>query len=297
MLQEIFSIIAPIFLCAAIGFLWAKRGESFDNDFVGKLVMNIAAPCLIFSTMTRLHVSTEALSTIGLATLLAIFLIGLMGFITTKVWGLDDKTYLPSMIFSNTGNMGLPLCLYAFGDEGLAFSMVIFVCSIAIHLSAGIMYVSGRSNLEQVLNAPILYAVVLALLINIGGLPLPRWLFNTTELLGDMAIPLMLLVLGISLANLKINTLKEACKLSLARLILCFSCALLVVNLVPLPKVAQGVLILQLSMPVAVFNYLIARQFKRGDVEVASFVVVSTAFSFATLPLLLWYVLGSFSGT
>jgi len=133
----------------------------------------------------------------------------------------------------------------------------------------------------------VLISVVLLLL----GLKLPTWIENTIGVLGDITIPMMLLTLGVSLAQLKVNALGRNLLLSCVRLAGGFLIALTVAQIYDLPEKAEGVLIIQSSMPVAVFNFLFAQYYGRAHADVAAMVVISTALSFLTLPLLAYFVL------
>jgi predicted permease len=138
---------------------------------------------------------------------------------------------------------------------------------------------------------PLLYALPPALAFMFTGAKPPAWLNATTELIGLMTIPLMLITLGVSLAKLAVASLPRSFGLSVLRLLLGFALGVAVAHLFRLEGAARGVLIVQSSMPVAVFNYLFAQRYRRAPEEVAGLVVISTALSFLTLPMLLWFVL------
>ena len=114
---------------------------------------------------------------------------------------------------------------------------------------------------------------------------------QATQLLGNLGIPLMLLTLGVSLARLRVVGLARGITLSVLRLVMGLAIGLVVAELFTLEGVARGVFILGCAMPVAVFNYIMAERYGRRSSDVASMVVISTAISFATLPLLLLIIL------
>lgn len=123
---DLFAIIAPVFICAAIGYVWARRGMPFDNEFTTILSSNIAMPCLIVATLARLEIGTEAFSQMAFAGLITVVATIAAAAAVLKLTGLSQQIYLPSVVFGNTGNIGLPLCLFAFGEEGLALAIVFF---------------------------------------------------------------------------------------------------------------------------------------------------------------------------
>ena len=158
-------------------------------------------------------------------------------------------------------------------------------------MTLGAGMAAGATSVRQVLRVPVIYAVLLALPFMIWNADPPDWLANTTRLLGGILIPLMLISLGISLAKLRVGSLKRSLALSLVRLVFGFAVGLGVAEAFGLEGTARGVLILQSTMPTAVFNYLFSLRYGREPEEVAGMVMISTTLSFATLPLLLWFVL------
>lgn len=291
MLAQIFSIIAPVFICAAIGIAWVKSGHVFETVFVSKLVINIGAPCLIFSTFMGIEISREAFGTMAVATLSAMTVFGIVGFTVLKLAGLNQHAFLPSQMFPNVGNMGLPLCLLAFGDEGLALGLTYFTVNSVIGFTMGMSISSGEISLKGVLTNPMLIAVIVTLAMVFGGIESPAWIVNTADLIAGLTIPLMLIALGASLGSFTVSGLGRSFGLSALRLGVGFTTGTLLAAVMGLEGAARGILILQCTMPVAVFSYLFAVRYNRQPADVAGTVVVSTVMSFLTLPLLLWFVL------
>ena len=291
MFAELFSIIAPVIICAAIGFLWARSGQPYDTDLVGSLVTNIGAPCLVFSSLLRITVDPRDLGLMAGMALAALGVSAVIGGGALKAAGLSGRAFLPPLVFANNGNMGLPLALLAFGETGLALAIAYFATVVVIHFTIGVGYVSGAASPSALLRIPVLYAVAAALAFMITGARAPSWLTNTTGLLGDMTIPLMLITLGVSLSLLRVSGIGRSICLSALRLVMGFSVGVGLAWVFDLEGAARGVVILQSSMPVAVFNYLFAQRYDRSPEEVAGVVVVSTALSFLSLPFLLWFVL------
>ena len=291
MLGELLAIIAPLFICAGLGFLWAKRDWPFDAAMVTPLAMNIAVPCLAFSSISTLKVDPAAFGELTLAILVAFSGFMIVGAAVLKVAGLSIRTYLPSLAFPNVGNMGLPLCMFAFGDTGVALGMAWYVIASLGHFTIGIWLVSGSPSPAFLLKTPIIYSLIIAFAFMLTETVPPKWALNTTQLLGNLGIPMMLLTLGVSLARLRVIGLGRGIALSVLRLLMGLAIGVAVAALFGLEGVARGVLILDCAMPVAVFNYIMAERYGRGSSEVASMVVISTALSFATLPLLLLIVL------
>lgn len=291
MLYDIFSIIAPVFICALIGFTWVKRGHPFETSFVSSLVLNVGAPCLIFSTFMDIELDRAAFLSMAGAAFIAMAVFGVVGYLAFRFFDIDQRAFLPGQIFPNVGNMGLPLCLLAFGDEGLALGLTYFTVNIVFGFTVGMGISSGNMSLKELLRNPMFWTVIVTVSLKFAGFQAPAWLFNTTDLLAGFTIPLMLIALGVSLGRFRITSLRRSLSLSVMRLALGFVTGNVVAMLMGLDGAARGILIMQSSMPVAVFAYLFAMRYNRQPEEVAATVVLSTIMSFALLPALLWYVL------
>ncbi|MDH4019469.1 MAG: AEC family transporter [Xanthomonadales bacterium] len=291
MFNELFSVIAPILICAGLGYGWARKGLDYPVDFVTRLVMNIGAPCLIVSSFSKSGIDIGKMAEISAAVVVILLVMLALGGILIRMMGLKIGTFLPSLLFPNIGNMGLPLCLFAFGETGLALGLTVFLVIFALQMSLGIILVAGRGNLRGLIGQPVLWATAIAVVLVSTGSSLPGWLDNTTSILGGATIPLMLITLGVSLAQLKVAQWKHSLLFSLIRVLGGFGLAVLVAELFRLEGVDRGVLILQSSMPVAVFNYLLALRYQREPGEVAGMVVLSTLLAFALLPFIVGFVL------
>ncbi|MGH6944929.1 MAG: AEC family transporter [Geminicoccaceae bacterium] len=291
MFSQLAAIIAPVAVCAGIGYLWARLRRPFETEFVTALVVTVGTPCLITSTLLRLPVDLTALGDMALAAIAVFAIVGAVAAVGLRAVGLPMHSYLPALLFPNAGNMGLPLCLFAFGEPGLALGIVFFTVSSVLQFTAGAALAAGTVSPARLARIPLLYAVAIALILMVTGTTLPDWITNTIELLGGLTIPLMLIALGVSLARLRIASLKLSLGIALVRLLLGFVVGLGVASLLGMAGMAAGVLVLQSSMPVAVFNYLFAQIYRRRPEEIAGAVVLSTFLSFASLPLLLLLVL------
>ena len=291
MLNELFAVIAPILICAGLGYGWARKGIDYPVDFVTRLVMNIGAPCLILSSFSNADIDIGKMAEVSAAALVILLIMLVLGGVLIRLMRLKISTFLPSLLFPNIGNMGLPLCLFAFGQTGLALGLTVFLVIFTLQMSLGILLTAGHGHPRELLKQPVLWATVIAVVLVSSGESLPVWLDNTTSILGGATIPLMLITLGVSLAQLKVAEWKHSLLFSLIRVLGGFGLAVLVAGLFGLEGVDRGVLILQSSMPVAVFNYLLALRYQREPGEVAGMVVISTLLAFALLPFIVSFVL------
>ncbi len=283
--------MAPVFLIAALGYGWARAGLPYSGPFITTFMINVATPCLVFATLLRLRFEATELAIVAGASVLCLTLSAAIAFLILRLSGLSQRIYLPALIFPNSGNMGMPLCLFAFGETGLGLAVVFFAVLAVAQFTLGPAIAAGRLDLRQMLRTPLVHAVALALLLQALGVDLPRWAANTTMLLGDCAVPLMLVSLGVALASLRIAGIGRALAMSAVRLGMGFTVGLVVATAMGLEGTVRGVVMLESAMPVAVFNYLWAVRYNTAPEEVAGMVLGSTVLSFFTLPLLLLAVM------
>jgi len=284
---ELLSVVAPVFIVALVGLAWARSGAHFDEVSISRLVLNVGIPCLVFHSLTSLDVPPAELARMaGLAAaVMSMFAVG--GFAVLKAMKLPAHTYLGPLVFANSGNIGLPICLFAFGDAGLALGMAYFAVSSTCHVVLGGPLFAGSFSLRPFFRSPLTWAVVVTVGVVASGVTVPMWIARTTTLLGDIAIPLMLLTLGVSLSKMHPESLGRSMILSFVRLGLGVSAGLLLTTLLGVDGLTRKVLVLQASMPVGVLNYLFAHRYGRSPEQVASLVLVSTLLSVVSIPVLL----------
>ena len=291
MALTVLEIVAPVFLLATVGFVWVRLGFEYRVEFVTRLGMSVAIPCLIFVSLMQSEADLQVLGRLTLAGIAAYVLVSLA--MAALVWAgrLDRQTFLAPLIFSNTGNLGLPLALFAFGDVGLGYAVVIFAVSGIIQFTFGIWLVSGGGSLKRLVQEPLVHATLLGALFLWQGWETPVFLTNAIGLIGQMGIPLMLITLGVAVARLQIASFALPVLLSLVKIVICVGCAMLVAIWMGLDDVASGVLILQLATPVAVTSFMLAQKYGADSDSVAGLVVVSTLLSVVALPIVLSVVL------
>lgn len=287
----VLEIVAPVFLLAGVGFGWIKLGFEYRINFVTQLATTLAVPCLIFTALMQTQIDPAALTALSLATLVAYGVVTVVALVLVKVTGLSTRTYAAPMIFGNTGNIGLPLALFAFGPEGLGYAVVVFAIMAVWTFTFGIWLVAGSGSFGKVLREPLVWATLLGGLFLWQDWQTPKFMTNTLELIGQMAIPLMLITLGVAVARLTPKGVGRAVVLSIIKLVLCTAIAWGAGLAFDLDPVAFGVLVLQVATPVAVTSYLLAEKYGADAQSVAGLVVVSTLISVGALPLLLALVL------
>lgn len=291
MIGQLSGILLPVFCLAAVGYAWRRLGFPFDREFVTRMILNVSGPCLIVDSLAGLSMPMDEFLrmaagavTMFVATVAAAWLI-------LRIAGLSVRSYLPALAIGNTGNMGLPLCLFAFGEQGLALAVAVYVTNSVGQFTLTPMLQSGTSPLKTLVTTPVVYGAVIGTGVLVSGAGLPAWIETTIGLLGDLMIPLMLLALGNTLGGLRAQRLPFATGWGVGRLVLGFAVAYAVAELYGLEGAAKGVLVLQGAMPAAIFNYLFAARYERAPDDVAGIVLISTFASALTLPALVAFVL------
>lgn len=287
----VLEIVAPVGLLGLVGFVWVRAGFEYRLEFITRLCMTLSVPALVFTALMKTEIDPAALTSVVFAAALAYGVLTLAFWGITTVLGIDRRTFLAPLIFGNTGNVGLPLALFAFGETGLGYAVVIFAVMILWSFTFGVWMVAGGGSPARLLREPIMVGTLLGALFLWQGWQTPVWLTNSLDLIGQIAIPLMLITLGVAVARLNAGRLGRALWLSLMRAAVCLGVALGAGLLFGLPPVALAVLILQVTTPVAVTSYMLAEKYGADAESVAGLVIASTLLSVITLPLTLAFLI------
>ncbi|MCC3860300.1 AEC family transporter [Pseudemcibacter aquimaris] len=290
MFAELFNVVSPVLLISLIGFIWVKKEYEFPTDFITRINMNLGAPCLVFIGLLGLRDDISAMTTFMFASLVAIVILLVASAIFVYMAGLPKRGYIIALSSSNCGNMGIPLCLFAFGNIGMSYAIAFYVVGSIFQYTVSLLISHGNMKIHELLRLSILWGIVAAAYFIMTGTEPPIWLMNTTELLAGIMIPLMLLALGASLARLQIIKLGKIATIGAIKMAVGIGIGIVVANWFGYTGVDRNVLILQMSMPVAVFSYLLAARYNRNPDEVASLIFTTTLMSFALVPLMLLFL-------
>jgi len=291
MYAQLLPILAPVFLVTVLGYGWAKSGVPFQRDFLTGLVMYLGVPCLILDGTLHLEADVGLfLAMVGYA-VLALAVCAAIGGLVLVAMRQPLRSYLPPIAFGNAGNLGLPLCLFAFGEQGLGLAIGFYLVGAVAQFIVAPLFQGRAPVWRTLLTTPVNYAAALGIGLLATGTGLPAWLDNTVGLLAGIAIPLMMLALGHALGSFTVRGLPRAAGLAAGRLGLGLLVGSAIVWAFGLTGVERGVVLVQSAMPVAVFNYLLAARYDRHPEDIAGAIVISTLVAFAGLPVLLLYAL------
>ena len=292
LVPEILTILAPGMVLALVGLAWFHKGPEFPLGFVTTLVMNVSLPALLFYTLATAEVAISDLGTMALATLFVHAVFTPLAVAALKLAGKDWRLCIAHVV-GNTGNLGLPVCFFAYGEEGLAYAMTFFSVQCVLLFSVGESIYAGSLDLRRMLRSPILHAIWLGVLARLLDLGIPEFALETLKLVGQIVIPLMLITLGISLAGMRSSQLPSNLLWALIRTLLATSIGFGVAGAFGLEGAARGVLVIETAVPVAVFNFLLAMRHGRDGTEVSGLILVTHLASIVYLPILLGILLST----
>ena len=295
---KLFEVLFPVFFVIGIGYYLGKKNSKIDTSFITNFAANIGTPAMIIYAVTSTGITFDIFKEYFWYYLLAIILFAVVGIPTLYFLKTKDITReLPPLILPNTGNMGVPICLFAYGSEGLGVSASIASLIIFFHFTVGVFLADRKFNLHIILKNPPFYSIIFSAFVLYFNISLPIVVINTTEWLMYATIFLILMSLGIALTRLKVFSLKKAVISSLVRMIFGPAIGILLIYFFGLSGFAAGVLLIQCSMPSAVLNYLVGSMYSPKKIvdSVASTIVVSTLMSFITIPIIVYIALRFFS--
>ena len=295
---KLFEVVFPVFFVIGIGYYLGKKNPKIDTKFITNFAANIGTPAMVIYAVTSTGINFEIFRDYFWYYLLAILSFSIVGIINLYLIKTKDIIReLPPLIFPNTGNMGLPICMFAYGSQGLGVSASITSLIILMHFTVGVFLADRKFNLDVIIKNPPFYAIIFSAVVLFYEIEMPVFVINTTEWLMYTTIFLILMSLGIALTRLKVFSFNKALISSFTRMFIGPLIGIGLIWIFNLKGFAAGVLLIQCSMPSAVLNYLVGSIYSPKKVvdSVASTIVVSTIMSFITIPIVVYFALRYFS--
>jgi len=287
LIGELVGVIAPLLLMTAIGYWIEKAGPNLETKSMSMLVMMVGTPALVFSSLTSTELPEQVLLLMSFGAVCASIIAGILSTAFLLVSRFDLRSFLPSLTMPNSGNIGLPIVLLAFGEEGLAIGVAFFFVIAILQYTVMPIVTAGSFSLTRTLKEPLVWSVTAVLIVKATGITPPEVVSETTRLLGGMMIPVMVILLGAAIARLHVSDIKTALVLAVARLVIGMIAGTTTVILLGATGIAAGSLFLMAAMPSAIVTYVFAERFDRDPERVAGMIVASTLMTFAVLPGLL----------
>ena len=287
---RIFSIIFPVFACSALGAAYGYRHRP-DMAVVNRINMEFFAPFLVFWALMDKPFDFMAYRDLAIGGVAVILGSGLLLWPLAWLLRINLKTFLPPMMFNNSGNMGIPLVLFAFGEEALQAAIVLFIIEMVLHFTVGMFIIDHHTKPLRLLKMPMIQATILGLLFSGFGVTLPDALANTVKLLGQVSIPLLLFSLGVRLLDINFRDWKLGALGAIAGPAAGIASALLVMPFLTLDANQYAQLLIFAALPPAVLNVLVAEQYKQEPQRVASIVLLGNLAALIIIPAVLWFAL------
>jgi len=297
LIVKLFEVLFPVFLIIGIGYWYGKKDPKFDTKFITKFAGNFGLPAIIFYSLTSTDISIELFLKFSYYITLYVLIFSIIGMVILKLLNKDIYRLLPPLILPNTGNMGMPLCLFAYGKIGLAIATAITAMILIFHFSVNILLASKKFSIKPLLKCIPVYALLISLIFVYYEIPAPKFLENATFLIGYSTIFLVLMSLGVALSKLKVFAFKETLIYSFIRVIIGPVVGFAFIKFFNLSGVEAGVMLIQASMPSAVLTFLVSEIYspKKISASIASTVALSTFLSFFTLIVVVFISLKYFN--
>jgi predicted permease len=289
-MQQILQVTLPVFGIAAIGYIYGRLCGS-DILSVNRINMQLFVPALLFYVLSEKIPASDEWKTIAWGACLIVMISGIVSWPATRILNIRSRVLLPSMMFNNSGNLGIPLTALAFGDPLLPLAVVAFVVTTSLHFSIGIWFISGRIHPFELLRNPVFLATLAGICAYAFDWHTPAILMPGLVMLSEVAIPLMLVSLGVRLIHIDLNHWREG----IAGALLCplsglIGAWLAIAWLQPVEQMAD-VLLLFSILPPAVINYLLAENYQQSPQKVAAIVAFGNLGSLIVIPIALAFIL------
>lgn len=290
MVIRILEILFPVLSIIAIGTLYGRFRRP-DMLAANQLNMDLFVPALVFAALASKDFHVMAYLPLAAAATAVVLGSGLLAWPVARLLGLDWRTFVPPMMFNNTGNMGIPVMVLAFGSQWLPGAVIVFLVEMVLHFSLGLWMLDHKTKLLGLFKQPVIMATILGLVVSLGQIALPAPLQIALKMLGDISIPLMLFALGVRMAGISFADWKIGviggilCPLSGAVV------AWLWLQAFPLPPMQEALLWVFAVLPPAVLNYLVAERYQQEPARVASIVLIGNSLSVFSLAIVLYLVL------
>lgn len=290
MIYQIFGIIFPVVAIVIVGYLYAGKFQP-NMETANSINMNIFLPALMFSVLAKESFQIHNYQALAISGVTVILGSGLIAWAVARILNINIKTFVPPMMFNNTGNVGLPIAVLAFGEIALGAAVVLFAIEMVLHFTFGAYILSKNTNFISIFKSPILIATLFGLLINLIDFQLWKPMTQMLELLGDAAIPLLLFTMGTRLIGVDYS----AWKLGALGAIICplsgLIVMLVIIQFITLEHLHYQQLILFALLPPAVLNHMMAEKYHQQPETVASIVMIGNVGSLMVLPIALYFVL------
>lgn len=290
MLIRIVGIIFPIFAIVAAGY-WYGRHKRPDMTFANQLNMDVFVPALVFAALASRSFDLGLYGKLAVAGAAVVLGSGLLAWPLARLLRVEVNTLVPPMMFTNSGNMGLPLMVLAFGEAALPAAVMLFFVENTLHYALGTWMLDHRTRLTNLWRVPVIAAALAGLGVSLSGITVWPPLYLAIKMLGDVSIPLLLFSLGVRLTE----SARQDIGLGVIAAVFCplsgVAVAFAVAPLLDLSATQAAMLVVFGALPPAVLNYVFAERYGQEPARVASIVLIGNLGSLVFIPLALAWAL------
>lgn len=287
---RLMAILFPIFGIVAAGYFYGRKHKP-EMAVANRLNMDIFVPALVFGAMAGKSFDLAAHAPLALGGLLVLLVCGALAWPVARLVGVQPKTLVPPMLFNNSGNIGLPLAVLAWGDNALPAAIILFMVENTLHFSFGARLLDPGTRILTLWRVPVLFAALSGLAVALFKIQLWGPLVIAFKMLGDISVPLLLFSLGVRMTDVRFDEWKLALGTALLRPIAGMAVASAVIALIGLEGRDAAMLFVFGALPPAVLNFLFAERYQQEPQRVASIVLIGNLAALVSLPLALAYVL------
>ena len=294
---KLFEVLFPVFFIVGIGYFLGKKSPNLDTSFITNYAANFGTPALVIFAVLSSGVTFNIFAEYFIYSLIAIIAFAITGIVFLIPMKKDYIRELPPFILPNTGNMGIPICLFAYGSLGMGVAAAISSVVVLLHFTLNIFLANKKFDIKIIIKSPSFYSILFAVFFLYFEIKTPTFVLNTVMLLAYGMIVLILISLGVALTKLKVFSFKSSAISSIGRVIIGPIIGFILIKIFNLSGFAAGVLLIQSSMPSAILTYLIASMYSPKEIvdNIASMIVVSTLMSLVTVPITVFIALKYFS--
>ena len=293
---KLFEVLFPVFFIIGIGFFLGKKNPNFDTSFITTYSANFGTPALVIFALTAGGVTFQIFAEFFVYAIVLLTSFGLVGLVFLLLMKKDYIRELPTFILPNTGNMGIPICLFAYGELGMGIAAAISSLVVMLHFTLNIFLAKRAFDFQTIFKSPAFYAIIITVLFLYFELPFPQFVMNTVMLLAYGMIVMILMSLGVALTQMKVFSFRDAIITSTGRVIIGPLIGFMLIKIFNLSGVSAGVVLIQSAMPSAILCYLVASMYSPKEIvdNISSTIVVSTLMSLITIPIALFFALKYF---
>lgn len=289
-IERIFLTVFPLVAIVAVGYWYAKK-KSIDVASANAANIDIFIPALLFSVLSAESFDVTLYGSLALAAFFVVIGSGIILWPVSALLRVNKKTFLPPMMFNNSGNLGLPLAILAFGEQALPAAVVLFIVENLLHFTVGVYMLDRKTHPITLLKMPMIVATFAGLAWSYFQLPVYPALRTAIDMLGQIAIPLMLFALGVRMTGVNFTHWKIGAWGAVLCPLSGFVIALLVLLFIPLEKTQIGYLLLFSVLPPALLNYMVSERYQQEPQQVAAIVLMGNMASLVIIPIALWFIL------